>query len=65
MRDIEAFTDLELAFFRAGDLLEQASSIEAWEDMTALPLPAVLHDDSNDEDDWEWEIAIARARHAA
>lgn len=51
MRDFDAvgFTELELAFFKRGELLEQATSLEAWEE----------------DDDWEWELAIARARHAA
>jgi len=63
MRDTEAFTDLELAFFRAGELLEQGG-VESWEDLASLPIPAVLKQDV-DEDEWEWEIAIARARVAA
>jgi hypothetical protein len=61
MRDFDAFTELELAFFKRGDLLEQAVSIEAWE---ALELPEV-EQRADDESEWEWEIALARARHAA
>ena len=39
----------ELAFFKRGERLEEAASVEAWED----------------DDEWEWEIAIAAARQAA
>lgn len=53
MRDFDAigFTELELAFFKRGERLAQAPSVEAWED--------------EDDDEWEWELAIAAARQAA
>ena len=47
--DAVGFTELELAFFKRGERLEEAASVEAWED----------------DDEWEWEIAIAAARQAA
>ena len=63
MRDFDAagFTELELAFFKRGELLEQAASIEAWEALE-LSEPQAAEDDDLE---WEWEIALARARHAA
>ena len=64
-----AFSELEEAFFRAGE------NIESWDDddpqptwwsrmqgMQDLPTESFV---SDDDEDWEWQIAIARARNAS
>lgn len=66
MASAAAFTDLEEAFFRAGE------NLESWDDEDPQPtwwskmqdFPSESFVTTDDEDDWEWQIAIARARHA-
>ena len=66
MATAAAFTELEEAFFRAGE------NIESWDDDDPQPtwwsrmqdLPTESFVTSDDDEDWEWQIAIARARNA-
>jgi hypothetical protein len=97
MRDIAivpagtgAFSEIEEEFFRAGETLEAAPSVE-WDDLhdrepspgffsrlfgkrptsteTEPPPPVFARrraatEPPAEDDDWDWQIAIARARHA-
>ncbi len=64
MATAAAFTELEEAFFRAGDSLESWDDDDPqptwWSRLQDLPSESLV---ANDEDeDGEWQIALARAR---
>lgn len=55
-----AFSELELEFFRAGDAMSAAAE-------TITPEPTRQRAGTEpvmSEEDWDWKIAMARARHA-
>ncbi len=62
-----AFTELEEAFFRAGDNLDSWDDDDpqpTWwsrlQDLQDRPTESLVA--SDDDEDWEWQIALARAR---
>jgi hypothetical protein len=72
----EPFSPIEEEFFRAGDALS-AEAAEEWSRLVPPPPPPrpvarqvarqVARPVSNEpvaEEDWDWQIAIARARHS-
>jgi hypothetical protein len=57
-----AFSELEEAFFRAGDNLEIRDDDDPtwWLRIQDMPTESLV---AEDEEDWEWQIALARVRH--
>ncbi len=73
-RDTGAFSEIEEAFFREGDAASEVHEIETtfgppraslWSRLfKRTPRAANAAAEHDDEDDWEWKVAMARARHA-
>lgn len=57
----EAFSPIEEEFFRAGDALSAEAAAE-WSRL--VPPSARPVTDKPADEEWDWQIAIARARHS-
>ncbi len=69
MRESGAFSKVELEFFRAGEAAEAAGAFEdepgSWSRPFTRPATEPTIAEEDDPDEWEWMLAVARARATA